>query len=198
MPERRIPPISELYEKILERSSLPLPGFEAKANMAAIRRAGRIHDYLKERAERQKTRDRALGLEKDLAPLFQHPDLYVYFSHMGFYDPDSDIAYVNVYPRCPVNWASTAYRFAKQPGMKYDRRMMPYGVDGQPRVSSDGRVWVRYMGDFEDGSRVGLHIWSWQSSHQEAEEQLARLYGLFMERDGLEPVEVFRKYMFDG
>jgi hypothetical protein len=138
--EEGIPSIGELYERILERAPLANPGFEARANMAAVKRAGRIHDYLKERAERRRIKGRAISLVKALAPIAQHPDLYVYPNYAAFYDPDSDILYMNVYPACPVNWAGTTYRFAKQPGMKYDRSWMPYGIDGQPRVSSDGRV----------------------------------------------------------
>ena len=79
--------------------------------------------------------------------------------------------------------------------MKYDRSWEPYGIDGQPRVSYSGNVWARYIGDFMDGSRVALHIWAQQPSHREAEEQLERLYGLFLARDALEPWQVFRKFL---
>jgi hypothetical protein len=78
--------------------------------------------------------------------------------------------------------------------MRYDKNSGIYGTDGQPRVSFSGLTWVRYITDFVDGSKVTLHIWSDQKTHEAAEAQLSRFYGLFQEKDGLGPLEVFRKY----
>lgn len=47
-----IPPVEELYETILNRSSLPLPGFENYVKDKALRRALRIHSYLQDRHDR--------------------------------------------------------------------------------------------------------------------------------------------------
>ena len=64
-------------------------------------------------------------------------------------------------------------------------------------MSYSGRVWERYIGDFEDCSRVAFHVWNQQPSHSDAEEQLSRLYGLWREGYGLEPMEVFRKFFYN-
>jgi hypothetical protein len=112
-----------------------------------------------------------------------------------FYKNSTDTLYMEIYPLLTPRWAETCYQFAKQEGMKYDRDSRIYGIDGQPRVSYDGNVWARFLTDFEDSSKVALHIWSEQPSHREAEEQLGRLYGMFLERDNLEPIEVFRKFL---
>jgi hypothetical protein len=130
----------------------------------------------------------------ELSPFGQHGDVIITPDWRNIYNPKTDTFRMIVIPRCAVNWAETAYKFAKQPGMKYDREREPYGIDGQPRVSSSGGLWVRYIGNFEDGSRVTFHIWSRQPSHGEAEEQLSRLYAFFKERDGLEPMHVFKAY----
>jgi len=127
----------------------------------------------------------------DLRPLEQHPDIDIYFNA---YCIDEDTIYLDVIPRSESRWAETAYRFGKQEGMQYDRSPGIYGVDGQPRVSYDGLVWARYIGDFLDGSKVAFHVYSEQPSHRDAEEQLTELYRLFSERDGLEPIEVFKRY----
>lgn len=108
------------------------------------------------------------------------------------YDPEIETIYIEVIPRCPVNWARTAHHYAKHDGMVYDRDWGPYGIDGQPRVSSGGLVWVRYRSDF-GGWNATLHIWAQQPSHREAEEQLGRFYGMFEERDGIDPIDVFRR-----
>ena len=78
--------------------------------------------------------------------------------------------------------------------MKYDRDTSIYRIDGQPRVSYSGQVWVRFIGGFIEGSRVALNITAYLPSHEDAEEQLGRLYGMWQERDGLEPMEAFRKF----
>jgi hypothetical protein len=127
---------------------------------------------------------------KEIIPLTFHSDLYI-VPHA--YVPDSDTLHIDVMPRSPAKWAETAYRFGSQ-NTKYDRSFRLFGIDGQPRVNFSGLVWVRYLSDFLDDSKVGMNIWSQQPSHYKAEEQLMKLYGLFQERDGLEPIEVFRKY----
>lgn len=130
-------------------------------------------------------------LIEELGPLKQHPDIEIY---EPFYSYDRDILYVDVAPRSPPKWAKTAYKFASHEGMKYDRDSSVYGIDGQPRVSYSGLVWARCIEDFLDGSKVAFHIFSEQPLHREAEEQLAKLYSIFRERDNLEPMEVFRRY----
>ncbi len=87
-------------------------------------------------------------------------------------------------PRVGPHWARVAYQFAGHEGSKYDRASHIYGIDGQPRVSYDGLVFVRYIGDFLDGSKVAFHIWNQQPSHEDAEEQLGNLYALFLEKEG--------------
>lgn len=128
----------------------------------------------------------------ELFPITQHSDLVVFPTS---YNKKTDTLYTQVQPASPPKWAYTAHEFANHEGMKYDRDSEAFRVDGQPRVGGPGLVWVRYVGPFVDGSRVGLHIWSQQPSHEEAEQQLSELYGRFMELDGLEPIEVFRKFM---
>lgn len=137
------------------------------------------------------TESRICWLLKELSPLTQHSGLYI---SPHTYESRDDILHLEISPRSSQEWARTAYRFAKHDGMTYDRDSTVYGIDGQPRVSLSGLVWARYIGHFEDGSRVAFHISSLQPSHREAEEQLSELYGLFRERDGLEPVEVFERY----
>jgi hypothetical protein len=48
----RIPSVNELYETILSRSSLPLPGFGDNFKETLMERAERIHGYLLDRADR--------------------------------------------------------------------------------------------------------------------------------------------------
>lgn len=55
MNETKIPSANELYETILRRSSLPLPGFEKDFHEMAAERALKIHDYLEDRADRLDT-----------------------------------------------------------------------------------------------------------------------------------------------
>jgi hypothetical protein len=77
MPERRIPSITELYEKILKRSPLPLPGFEAKVTAKAVKRAGGIHDYPKFRAYRGAiAAQRMYMIGYEASTLGQHLDIY--------------------------------------------------------------------------------------------------------------------------
>lgn len=142
--------------------------------------------------EEEKVRERIDWLMEEIAPVMQHADIDVI---PRCYNIDLDTLYLDVSPGSGPEWASTAYEFAKHEGMKYDREPGDYGIDGQPRVSYSGLVYARYVGPFLDGSRVGFNIWSQQPSHRDAEEQLMRFYGLFRERDGLEPLEVFRKYL---
>ena len=139
--------------------------------------------------ERKDTRQRITSLFDEIYPITQHNDFEILPTA---YDAESDIFYIEMMPVSAPEWARVAHEFSKN-GMKYDRRNDVFGIDGQPRVSYSGRVWVRYIGDFEDGSRVAFHIWSQQPSHRDAEEQLSRFCGLWQERDGLEPMEVFRK-----
>ncbi len=140
----------------------------------------------------ERVQQRILWLMDEIRPITQHNDLDIL--PLG-YSKDEDILYMDVIPRSDPKWAETAYRFAKQDGMKYDRDSGIYGIDGQPRVSYSGQVWARYIGQFLDGSRVAFHVWSQQPSHEDAEDQLGRFYGMFRERDGLEPIDVFRKFL---
>jgi hypothetical protein len=48
----KLPSVNELYETILSRDSLPLPGLEDALIEKAWERADRIHDYLLDRADR--------------------------------------------------------------------------------------------------------------------------------------------------
>jgi hypothetical protein len=98
-------------------------------------------------------------------------------------------------PRSPPKWAETAYKFGKEDKVSYDRSYKIYGIDGQPRVSYSGLVWVRYIAPFEDNSRVGFNIWSLHPSHEQAEAQLGSYYGLWKFRDGLDPFEVMTKFL---
>lgn len=141
---------------------------------------------------REETQARIDWLLDELAPLSYHSDINV---GPHAYDPKTDTIYMNANVRLPGKWAKIAYEFGNHDGMKYDRGFRFYGIDGQPRVSSDGLVWVRYVGDFLDGSKVGMNVWSQQPSHFDAEVQLGKFYGLFSERNGLEPFEVFKKYL---
>jgi len=140
----------------------------------------------------QPIEEKVIGLLDELIPLTQHSDLTLY--HYG-YSPSRSTLYLEILPRSSSNWASTAYRFANQPNMKYDRDASVYGIDGQPRVSSDGNVWVRFKQPFLENSNVALQISSNQPSHHDAEMQLMKYYGLFQERQGLEPAEVFQKFL---
>ncbi|MEW6664148.1 MAG: hypothetical protein AB1512_02860 [Thermodesulfobacteriota bacterium] len=139
----------------------------------------------------RKSRRKGNLLLDEAYPLTQHNDIWVI---PAGYSPEEDMLYLEVMPRSGTGWAESAYQFGRHEGMKYDPFMSGYGVDGQPRVSLCGQVWVRFVNRFLRNSRVSLHIWSQQPSHEDAEEQLARFYGLFREREGLEPIEVFRKY----
>ena len=130
-------------------------------------------------------------LMDELAPISGHSDIYV---SPHAYDPKSDTVYLNAAVRPPVKWADAAYKISKDNDFKYDRDFKVYGLDGQPRVSSDGLVWVRYVGDFLDGSTVGMNVWTRETSHHNAEVQLLRLYKLFRENDGLETMDVVRKF----
>jgi hypothetical protein len=140
----------------------------------------------------EKYSSRARQILNELVPLTYHSDIFVY---PRYFDHETETLYMEILPCSSPRWAQTAYSFAKQPGMKYDRSTEVYYIDGQPRVSYDGLVWARYIGDFEDGSKVAFHIWSQQPSHREAEEQLSEFYGRFLEFDGLEPLEVLRKFL---
>ena len=129
----------------------------------------------------------------EIFPLTMHDDLVV---SPQAYDKGTDTFHLDVMPQSAPLWADTAYHFAK--GAKYDNDYNVHGIDGQPRVSYSGLVWVRYISDFLDGSRVAFHVWSKQPSHKHAEQQLSNLYGLFQGLDDLEPIEVFRKFMFNN
>jgi hypothetical protein len=128
----------------------------------------------------------------EIAPLTQNCNLGVY-PHA--YDPEVDTLYLDVTPRIQSKWFETAYQFAKHENMKYDRSYKIYGIDGQPRVSYSGLVWVRYLSPFEDGSNVGLNIWSQQPSHVDVEAQLGLYYSLWKERHDMEPIDVLQKFI---
>ena len=128
----------------------------------------------------------------EISPLTYHSDILI-APHA--YLPDSDTLHLDVMPRSPPKWAETAYKFGKDEKVSYDRSYKIYGIDGQPRVSCSGLVWVRYIAPFEDNCRVGLNIWSLHPSHEQAEAQLGSYYGLWKFRDGLDPFEVMAKFL---
>ncbi|UCG04922.1 MAG: hypothetical protein JSV83_13430, partial [Desulfobacterales bacterium] len=105
----------------------------------------------------------------EIAPLTYQSDFDV-APHA--YLPDSDTLYLDVRPRSASRWAQVAHDFGHHEYMKFDRSYKIYGIDGQPRVSYSGLVWVRYIAPFEDNCRVGLNIWSLHPSHEQAEAQL--------------------------
>lgn len=128
----------------------------------------------------------------NLAPLAQHSNIHVLpHSH----NPISDTLNIEIIPRSSPKWAKTAFEFANHQNIKYDQDKSVYGIDGQPRVSYSGMVWVRYLTPFEENSKIALQIWSQQPSHSEAEEQLSEFYSLFQTRKGMEPIEVFKELM---
>ena len=135
--------------------------------------------------------ERVEWLFDEVSPLAYHSDLII---EPHAYLPDIDTLHIDVIPRSPAKWAKTAYEFGSQ-GMKYDRSFRIFGIDGQPRVDFSGMVWVRYVSDFLDGSKVAMNIWSEQPSHNYAERELMKYYGLWKARDGLEPMDVFRRFL---
>jgi hypothetical protein len=137
-------------------------------------------------------KQRIADLARIAVPLAENED---YLVTLNSYIPDSDTLYIDVMPYAPSEWADIAYDFSKKPGMKYDRSHESFGMDGQPRVSYSGIVWVRFVSPFEDGTTLGQNIWADMWTHAQAEDQLSRYYGKFME-DGLEPMEVFKKFLF--
>lgn len=126
----------------------------------------------------------------EISPLTYHSDFDV-APHA--YLPDSDTLHINVIPKSPSRWAYIAHEFGCH-DVKYDRSHRVFNVDGQPRVDYSGMVWVRYVGDFLDGSNVAMNIWSRQPSHYMAERELAKYYGIWKERHDMEPIDVFRKF----
>jgi hypothetical protein len=145
-----------------------------------------INDYLNYRAER---------LLEELCPLAYHSDIYI---GPYLFDYKRDTLCMHVKPRMASAWAETAYKFGKQEGVTYDRRNDAYSHDGQPRVIiTRNNLYdiVRFIGDFEDNSRVSFEIFSEQPSHYEAERQLAKFYCLWKVVDAMEPVDVFRKFI---
>jgi hypothetical protein len=141
--------------------------------------------------DQQKIKKRIDRLLEDLRPLAQHNDISVYPTT---YDIKNDAIHLEVIPKSSLEWAKTVYKFTIQPNLKYDRGSHIYGIDGQPRCSYSGMTFVRFISPFLDGSKVGLHIWSQQPSHEDAEDQLSELYRRFLSDDSLEPIEVFKKY----
>ena len=141
---------------------------------------------------KQEIQARINWLLDELAPLSYHSDILI---SPHAYIPESDTIYLNVVPKSPAKWAETAYSFCQDNDFKYDRSHRLYGIDGQPRVSSDGFVWVRYIWDFLDGSKVGMNIWSQQPSHSAAECELGNYYRLWQCEHGMEPVDVLRKFL---
>ena len=112
---------------------------------------------------------RAIKLGREIVPLSYHNDLYV-MPHS--YDYINDILNVDVMPFSAPKWSEIAYQFANHDNIKFDKRYQPYRVDGQPRVATNGVVWVRFITPFIDRSRVALNIWSKQPNHATAEIQL--------------------------
>ena len=49
---KEVPSLGQVYETILRRPSLPMPGFEEEFQEKALGRATRIHNYLFVRADR--------------------------------------------------------------------------------------------------------------------------------------------------
>ena len=139
----------------------------------------------------EKTKQRISKLLKYLDPLFQHSNIFI---TPTVYIPKTNTLHLDITPRSSPEWAKIAYQFAHHDGMRYDKGTDVHGIDGQPRVSYSGCAWVRFINDFEDGSKVVLNIWSQQPSHRDAENQLKEYYGRFLVHDNLEPMEVFRKY----
>lgn len=140
----------------------------------------------------EETLERIEWLMDEIRPLTQHNDFRVYpFA----YKEKNDTLFLDVVPVSGPEWAKVAHRIARQGGMRYNRDTSVYHIDGQPRCSYGGQVWAGYVGDFLDGSRVALRVWSQQPSHRDAEDQLSSLYARFVELDGLEPIEVFQKYL---
>ena len=145
-----------------------------------------FNDYLDYRAER---------LLEELYPLAYHSDIYI---GPYLFDCRRDKVCMHVKPRMASAWAETAYKFGKQEGMKYDKSNETYSHDGQPRVMTTKDNFydvIRFIGDFEDNSKVSFEIFSEQPSHYEAERQLAKFYCLWKFVDGMEPIDVFRKFL---
>jgi hypothetical protein len=133
-------------------------------------------------------------LLKYLDPLFQHSNIFI---EPTAYNLRTNTLHLDINPRSSPEWAKIAYQFAHHEGMRYDKETEVYRIDGQPRVSYSGFAWVRFINDFEEGSKVVLNIWSQQPSHMDAENQLKEYYGRFLVHDNLNPVGVFKKYFSD-
>ena len=129
---------------------------------------------------------------EELGPLADSED-YITYPHS--YRPESDTLYLEVMPYAPSEWADIAYDFSERQGMKYDRDCSIFGIDGQPRVSYSGLVWVRFVSPLKNGATLGQHIWANLWTHDQAEDQLCKYYGKF-KKDGLEPMDVFKKFLF--
>jgi len=52
MTQGKVPNVKQLYEQILKKESLPLPGMEKTLKIRAMERAKKIHAYLLDRADR--------------------------------------------------------------------------------------------------------------------------------------------------
>ena len=138
---------------------------------------------------------RAGKLADDLYPISGHSE-FVIKPHD--YDAEIDTIHMLVMPKSACNWAKTAFKFGRQEGMKYDRSNKVHHHDGQPRVMiTEKNFWnvARFIGDFEDRSKVALEIFSQQPVHYDAERQLGKYYAFWKVVDGLEPIEVFRKFV---
>jgi hypothetical protein len=137
---------------------------------------------------------RAGKLVDELFPISGHSEFFI---TPHDYDAENDTIHMLVMPVMACNWAKTAYKFGRQKGMKYDSSNKTHPHGGQPRVMiTEKNFWnvARFIGDFEDRSKVSFEIFSQQPSHYDAEKQLGQYYALWKVAHGLEPIDVFRKF----
>jgi len=131
-----------------------------------------------------------------LTPLFQHSDFTYGFT--GFDEEDGTIS-ILMKVRSAPKWADAAYEYGHHENMKYDKpRKFFQGIDGQPRVFVTNDKFynaIRYKAPFLYKSNVSLNIWAEQPTHYDAERQLGKYYALWKVADGLEPIDVFRKFI---
>jgi hypothetical protein len=120
--------------------------------------------------------ERISWLLEELRPMADSED---YMAYPHSYKPENDTLYLEIMPYAPSEWADIAYDFANKDGIKYDREYSICGIDGQPRVSYSGLVWVRFVSPFKDGATLGQNIWADLWTHDQAEDQLTRYSGSF-------------------
>jgi len=97
----------------------------------------------------------------------------------------------------PLRWAQYAFLTVSSLmalGFTYTPFNRFFEIDGQPRVSYTGNVWLTVGGIIND-LEVILHIISDLGSHALAENELLRFYSLIKERLGMEPIDLFRKML---